>query len=151
MKLKVAGITITPVKIGMKSHTRLMKKPSGSPYTAARTSVPTYMPTRSGMWRTRAATISSPSSDSAFALGSSRCSTPPWAATSSLNIAWRITLEAPSIVFSMKLPFLRRPMQPHGQSAISPCVSHAGVDVAIRDGSPALLMQSAFRPHPARS
>ncbi len=39
MKLKVAGSTTMPVKIGMNSHTRLTKNPSGRPDATARTSV----------------------------------------------------------------------------------------------------------------
>jgi len=57
------------------------------------------------MWRTKAATISSPSNDSAFALGSIRCSNPSWAATSSLNIAWRITFESDLHVVGAKASY----------------------------------------------
>ena len=39
MKLNIAGIAMIPVKIGMNSHTRFTKKPTGSREAAARTTV----------------------------------------------------------------------------------------------------------------
>ena len=54
MKLSVAGSTMMPVKIGMNSHTRLTKKPTGSAESAASRSVPAYMASSTGMFRTSA-------------------------------------------------------------------------------------------------
>ena len=39
MKLNMAGIAMIPVKIGMNSHTRFTKNPSGSREATARTTV----------------------------------------------------------------------------------------------------------------
>ena len=49
-----------PVKIGMNSHTRLTKNPSGSAETIASRTVAAYIATSVGMFRTNAVTISRP-------------------------------------------------------------------------------------------
>ena len=59
--------------------------------------------------------------------GSSCCSSPGCAATSSLKMAWRISEVPPFSVFSTKLPFLRLPMQPHGHIPTSGCTNQSGV------------------------
>ena len=56
-KLKVAGRTTTPVKIGMNSHTRLTKNPTGRREAAASPRVARYMATSTGMLRTTAAVL----------------------------------------------------------------------------------------------
>ena len=80
-----------PVNSGTNSQTRLTKKPSGSPDVTARTSVAAYMATSTGTCRTSAAPTSRPKSVTSFTRGSTAWSRPGCAATSSENIAWRIT------------------------------------------------------------
>ena len=72
MKLNIAGITMMPVKIGMNSHTRLTKNPSGSAETIASRTVAAYITTSVGMFRTNAVTISRPRNDRILTRGSSR-------------------------------------------------------------------------------
>lgn len=127
MKLNMAGITMIPVKMGMNSHTRLMKNPSGSPENMARISVTAYIPRSAGACRRNAVAISRASIVKIFTRGSMRWSNPDWFAMSSPNMAWRIRLDAPSSVFSTKLPFFRLPMHPQGHRARSPWTSHLGV------------------------
>ena len=126
-KLKVAGRTTTPVKIGMNSHTRLTKNPTGRREAAASPRVAAYMATSTGMLRTRAAVISSPSRLASLTRGSIRCRRPGRAAVSSENIACRRTPAPPFRVFSTKLPLRRLPMHPQGQSPTSASRSHLGV------------------------
>ncbi len=153
MKLNIAGITMMPVKIGMNSHTRLTKNPIGSAETIASRTVAAYITTSVGMFRTNAVTISRPRNDRIFTRGSSRWRKPRCWATSSPNIALRITPTAPERVFSTKLPFFRLPMHPHGHSASSPVTSHVGVGTCSACASRSSVMPSpgAWLPTPVPS
>src|SRR6185436_9921591 len=123
----VAGSTTTRVKTGMNSQTRLTKKPRGSREAAATTRVTRYIATREAMLCSSDALTSRTTRPTTLALGSSRCSRPAWAATSSPNITCRISAAPPFRVFSTNDPFLRLPLQPHGHIAGSPLTNHSGV------------------------
>ena len=84
--------TMIPVKIGMNSHTRRTKKPSGSADATASTSVTRVQRRRGRGCCARAPSASSsPSMVSSLTRGSMRCSSPGAEATSLENIVWRIS------------------------------------------------------------
>ena len=101
------------------------------------------------MWRTSAAATSSPSSvtqlDPRFDALQRARSRP---AMSSENIAWRRRPDAPPIVFSTKLPFLRLPMQPHGHSPTCAAAANRGRrrDPVMRGTLPARRRSPRARP-----
>ena len=76
MKLNVAGTTTIPVKIGMKSQTRLTKKRSDSRGHRQREARRVQRRRARGMLRTSAAVSRRTNIETTFTRGSSRCSSP---------------------------------------------------------------------------
>jgi len=127
MRLSVAGRTMIPVKIGTNSQTRLTKYDAGMREAMASRKATAYIPMSTGMLRVIATAITMARTVNALTRGSIICSRPRRAAMSSVNNAWRMTLDAPAMVLSTKLVLLRLPMQPQGHSAVGDCNIQSGV------------------------